>query len=150
MPDDATTQARRFYEALGTGELDLVDEVLAPDWQAIPALAHDGRGPAVSHDGRGPAGFKQLIGSLRGVFPISWSPSRTSSPHRTGWPFARPPAARTARPAPSRSATASTPSDVATPPRAGAVPLFTLLSTDPDPAYRQRNETNVLTSKRKA
>ncbi len=50
--------ARRFYEALNTGDMALVDEALAPDWEAIPAL----------RTGPGAEGWKASIKHLRGVF----------------------------------------------------------------------------------
>lgn len=50
--------ARRFYEALNTGDTPLVDEALAPDWEAIPALSA----------GPGAEGWKASINHLRGVF----------------------------------------------------------------------------------
>jgi steroid delta-isomerase-like uncharacterized protein len=38
----------------------MIDQVLAPDWEAIPALPSGGRGAT---------GFRELAGFLRGVFP---------------------------------------------------------------------------------
>ena len=55
---DSETTARRFYEALSTGDTALVDEALAPDWEAIPAL----------RTGAGAEGWKASINHLRGVF----------------------------------------------------------------------------------
>ncbi len=55
---DPETTVRRFYEALSTGEGTLVDEVLATDWEAIPAL----------RTGPGPDGWKASIAHLRSVF----------------------------------------------------------------------------------
>jgi predicted ester cyclase len=52
------TTVRRFYEALSTGDLALVDEALAPGWEAIPAM----------RTGTGPDGWKASIAHLRGVF----------------------------------------------------------------------------------
>jgi len=42
---EAETTVRRMYEALSTGDTTLVDQALAPDWDAIPAL-RTGAGPA--------------------------------------------------------------------------------------------------------
>ncbi|MCA1220274.1 ester cyclase [Streptomyces sp. 8L] len=60
MTTHSTAEAavRRFYEALGTGDLALVDEALAQDWEAIPAM----------RTGPGPDGWKAGITHLRGVF----------------------------------------------------------------------------------
>jgi predicted ester cyclase len=62
MPATSITEAeatvRRFYEALTTGETSLLDQALAPAWQAIPALRAGG----------GPEGWKASIVHLRGVF----------------------------------------------------------------------------------
>jgi predicted ester cyclase len=62
MTDSSTSNAaavvRRFYDALGTGDLALVDAALAPSWSAIPAL----------RTGAGPDGWKASIAHLRGVF----------------------------------------------------------------------------------
>ncbi|MGW4808210.1 ester cyclase [Kitasatospora sp. NPDC004272] len=55
---EAETVVRRFYQALATGETDLVDEALAPDWEAVPAM----------RTGGGPDGWKAGIAHLRGVF----------------------------------------------------------------------------------
>lgn len=55
---DPETTVRRFYDALSTGDTSLVDEALAPEWEAIPAL---GTGP-------GAEGWKASIAYLRGVF----------------------------------------------------------------------------------
>ncbi|MFB7271771.1 ester cyclase [Streptomyces sp. NPDC056244] len=61
MSVDGTTEAealvRRFYEPLSTGETDLVDEVLAPEWEALPAL----------HAGPGRDGWKATTAYLRSV-----------------------------------------------------------------------------------
>ena len=61
MPVNSTTETettvRRFYEALSTGDMALVDEALAPDWEAIPAM----------RTGDGPDGWKASIAHLRGV-----------------------------------------------------------------------------------
>lgn len=63
MPETITTSeaestVRRFYEALTTGETDLVDQALAPEWEAVPAL----------RTGTGAEGWKASIAHLRGVF----------------------------------------------------------------------------------
>lgn len=55
---EVETTVRRFYEALNTGDATLVDQALAPDWEAIPAL----------RTGPGPQGWKSSITHLRGVF----------------------------------------------------------------------------------
>lgn len=52
------TAVRNFYEALSTGDASLVDEALAPDWEAIPPL----------RTGPGAEGWKASIGHLREVF----------------------------------------------------------------------------------
>jgi predicted ester cyclase len=52
----ATVQ--RFYEALNTGDIALVDQALVPDWEAVPAL----------RTGPGSEGWKTSITHLRGVF----------------------------------------------------------------------------------
>ena len=49
--------AKRFYEPLETGDIDSLDAVMAPDWEAVPALRSAG------HDG-----WKASINHLRGVF----------------------------------------------------------------------------------
>lgn len=54
---EAEALVRRFYEPLTTGEADLVDEVLTPEWEALPAL----------HAGPGPDGWKATVGYLRSV-----------------------------------------------------------------------------------
>lgn len=54
----AETTVRRFYEVLSTGDTTLVDEALAPDWEAVPAL----------RTGAGADGWKASIVHLRGVF----------------------------------------------------------------------------------
>jgi predicted ester cyclase len=54
----AETTVRRLYEALSTGDTTLIDEALADDWEAIPAM----------RTGGGPAGWKAAIAHLRGVF----------------------------------------------------------------------------------
>lgn len=56
----AETLVRRFYEALSTGNVALIDDVLAPDWETIPLPPHTSEGPA---------GYKDLIVFLRNVFP---------------------------------------------------------------------------------
>lgn len=58
--DSAAAEAavRRFYEALTTGDLALVDLALAPGWTAEPPL----------RTGAGPQGWKDSIGHLRRVF----------------------------------------------------------------------------------
>jgi steroid delta-isomerase-like uncharacterized protein len=55
---EAETTVRRMYEALSTGDTTLVDQALAPDWEAIPAM----------RTGAGPAGWKAAIAHLRGAF----------------------------------------------------------------------------------
>ena len=55
---DIETIVRRFYIALSTGETALVDDALAPDWEAIPALS----------TGPGAEGWKASITHLRSVF----------------------------------------------------------------------------------
>jgi predicted ester cyclase len=57
MPEVEAT-VRRFYEALNTGDTTLVDQALAPGWEAIPAL----------RTGPGPEGWKASIAHLRSVF----------------------------------------------------------------------------------
>lgn len=54
----AETMVRSFYEALSTGDTSLVDEVLAPGWEAVPAM----------RTGPGADGWKASIEHLRGVF----------------------------------------------------------------------------------
>jgi predicted ester cyclase len=58
--DDAAIRATvaNLYDALSTGEVALVDQALAPDWEAVPAL----------RTGAGPEGWKATIGHLRGIF----------------------------------------------------------------------------------
>ena len=51
------TVVRRMYEPLTTGDTALVDQVLAPGWEAVPALP----------TGPGPAGWKATIDHLRAV-----------------------------------------------------------------------------------
>lgn len=62
MPVHSITKAeatvRKFYDALTTGDTNLVDEALAADWEAVPAL----------RTGGGPGGWKKSIAHLRGVF----------------------------------------------------------------------------------
>lgn len=62
MPVHGTTEAeaivRRFYEPLSTGDTSVIDETLAPDWEAIPAM----------RTGPGADGWKASIAHLRGVF----------------------------------------------------------------------------------
>ncbi|MEU9651335.1 ester cyclase [Streptomyces sp. NPDC048110] len=58
MANDNETVVRRFYEALSTGDSAQVDESLAADWEALPAL----------RAGDGPEGWKASIAHLRGVF----------------------------------------------------------------------------------
>lgn len=53
------TTVRRFYESLSIGDISLVDQSLAPDWEAIPATT-----PAP-----GAEGWKAMIKELRVVFP---------------------------------------------------------------------------------
>ncbi|MBV9795532.1 MAG: ester cyclase [Actinobacteria bacterium] len=54
----AETLVRRMYEPLATGDTTLVDQALAPDWEAVPAL----------QAGPGAAGWKATVSHLRGVF----------------------------------------------------------------------------------
>lgn len=54
----AETTVRRFYEALSSGDPALVDEALAPEWEAVPAL----------RTGSGPEAWKVSIAHLRTVF----------------------------------------------------------------------------------
>lgn len=49
---------RRFYEPLSTGDTSVIDEALAPDWEAVPAM----------RTGPGADGWKASVGHLRGVF----------------------------------------------------------------------------------
>ncbi|MFE9453482.1 ester cyclase [Streptomyces sp. NPDC006739] len=58
MANDNEIAARRFYEALSTGDGALVDEALATSWEAVPPL----------RTGGGPEGWKASIAHLRGVF----------------------------------------------------------------------------------
>jgi len=60
MEETVRTQAvvRRFYEALNTGDLALIDKVLIPEWEAHPAL----------RSGPGAEGWKASITHLRGIF----------------------------------------------------------------------------------
>ncbi|MEV5409755.1 ester cyclase [Thermopolyspora sp. NPDC052614] len=58
MTTDNEIAVRRFYEALATGDTALVDEALAADWEAVPAM----------RTGPGPDGWKKSIEHLRGVF----------------------------------------------------------------------------------
>lgn len=55
---EAETTVRRFYEPLATGDTTLVDQALAPGWEAVPAL----------RSGPGAEGWKASITHLRGVF----------------------------------------------------------------------------------
>ncbi|ABK53482.1 protein of unknown function DUF1486 [Acidothermus cellulolyticus 11B] len=58
IPEIETT-VRRFYEALTTGDSILVDQALAPEWEAVPPL----------RSGPGAEGWKTSVAHLRGVFP---------------------------------------------------------------------------------
>jgi steroid delta-isomerase-like uncharacterized protein len=62
MPANNTSEAeaavRRFYEALSSGDTKLVDQALATDWEAVPAL----------RTGGGAEGWKASIDHLRGIF----------------------------------------------------------------------------------
>ncbi|WP_204285771.1 nuclear transport factor 2 family protein [Microbispora amethystogenes] len=58
MATEKEMAVRRFYEALATGDMALVDQALAPDWEAVPAL----------RSGGGPDGWKKSIDHLRSVF----------------------------------------------------------------------------------
>ncbi|GAB3713488.1 hypothetical protein GCM10027598_20870 [Amycolatopsis oliviviridis] len=51
---EAATVVRRFYDTLSTGDLTVVDEVLASGWEAVPALSADG-----------PEGWKATVAYLR-------------------------------------------------------------------------------------
>ncbi len=55
---DPAATVRAFYEPLATGDLSVLDDVLAPDWEAVPAL----------RTGSGPAGWKASVQHLRGIF----------------------------------------------------------------------------------
>jgi steroid delta-isomerase-like uncharacterized protein len=55
---EAETIVRHMYDALSTGDTTLVDQALAPDWEAHPAL----------RTASGPAGWKAAITHLRGAF----------------------------------------------------------------------------------
>jgi predicted ester cyclase len=55
---EAETIVRRMYEPLTTGDTALVDEALAPDWEAVPPMR---TGPRA-------AGWKATIDHLRQVF----------------------------------------------------------------------------------
>jgi predicted ester cyclase len=56
---DAESAVRQFYKAMSTGDVSLLDDVLAPDWQDIPL-------PPQQAPGRD--GFKAAIPWLRSVF----------------------------------------------------------------------------------
>ena len=58
MASDNENAVRRFYQALTTGDLALVDEALAAGWETFPAL----------RTGSGPEGWKGTIAHLRGAF----------------------------------------------------------------------------------
>lgn len=49
--------ARLFYEPLSTGDTSVLDQALAPDWEAVPAM----RSPDVE-------GWKAGVEHLRGIF----------------------------------------------------------------------------------
>lgn len=55
---EAEVIVRRFYEPLSTGDTGVIDEALAPDWEAIPAM----------RTGPGADGWKASIAHLRGAF----------------------------------------------------------------------------------
>ena len=55
---EAETIVRRMYEPLTTGDTTLVDQALAPGWEAVPAL----------QAGPGAAGWKATVAHLRAVF----------------------------------------------------------------------------------
>ena len=55
---DAETIVRHMYEPLASGDTTLVDEALAPDWEAVPPL----------QAGPGATGWKATIAHLRAVF----------------------------------------------------------------------------------
>lgn len=60
--DDAAANerlARRFYEVLASGDESRIDTVLAPSWEQIPLGEHSSPGVA---------GYRELIGFLRGAF----------------------------------------------------------------------------------
>jgi steroid delta-isomerase-like uncharacterized protein len=56
------TIVRRYWEEVWKGNLAVVDELIAADFDGHPA-------PSDPDFGRGPAGQKQLIGLYRGAFP---------------------------------------------------------------------------------
>ena len=59
MSDANRTLVQRFYdEVISGGNLDLLDELLTPDF-----FDHDSQLPP------GPAGFKQFVAALRSAFP---------------------------------------------------------------------------------
>lgn len=55
---DAAATVRAFYQPLGTGDTSVLDDVLAPDWEAVPALP----------TGPGAAGWTASVEHLRGIF----------------------------------------------------------------------------------
>ena len=55
---EAETIVRRMYEPLATGDTTLVDQALAPGWEAVPPL----------QAGPGAAGWKATVAHLRAVF----------------------------------------------------------------------------------
>jgi predicted ester cyclase len=62
VPAVAATQietAKLFYQALGSNQPDLLDQVLAPDWQDVPL--NPGQGP-------GRDGFKPVVGGFNKTF----------------------------------------------------------------------------------
>lgn len=64
---------RRFYEALNTGDTALVDQALAPGWEAVPAL----------RTGPGSEGWKASISPgrpLRKYSPVSRRCRRSNAP----------------------------------------------------------------------
>jgi predicted ester cyclase len=58
MPADNEIPVRRFYQALVTGDPELVDDALAAGWESVPPL----------RTGTGPEAWKATIGHLRSAF----------------------------------------------------------------------------------
>ena len=59
MTMEAEAAVRQFYEVLSTGNVDLLDEILADDWEDIPL-------PPGTRKGR--ENYKPVVAWLRGVF----------------------------------------------------------------------------------
>ena len=57
---EAEAAVRQYYEAMNTGNTDLLDEILADDWEDIPLL------PGIEP---GRENYKPTIAWLRGIFP---------------------------------------------------------------------------------